>query len=113
MTLRPRTAVYLHGDTFQHQTETQLDPILILIVSEYVSIALIKMYIFKLTYSRVPQMLRSEMFHFRNISEQSSQMLHDFGRFLFVTFRNMGSCLAVWQVLEISFVVSLWCLRDH
>ena len=32
-------------------------------------------------YSRVPQMLRSEMFHFCNISEQSSQMLHDFGRF--------------------------------
>ena len=58
-------------------------------------------------------MLRSEMFHFCNISEQSSQMLHDFGRFLFVTFRNMGSRLASWQVFEISFVVFLWCLRDH
>ena len=43
-------------------------------------------------------MLRSEMFHFCNISEQSSQMLHDFGRFFFVTFRNMGFGLAVWQV---------------
>ena len=27
-------------------------------------------------------MLRSEKFHFRNISEQSSQMLHDFGWFI-------------------------------
>ena len=55
----------------------------------------------------------SEMLHFCNISEQSSQMLHDFGRFFFVIFRNVGSRLAVRQVFETSFVVFLWCLRDH